>query len=198
MTAALYEEALATFRQLLAAATDAGEPEPTAMTLATSDDAGRISARVVLLKEADSRGFVFYTNYQSRKAAELDRQRRAALCFLWKTLRHGVQVRVEGLAERVSAAESDAYFATRPRESQIGAWASMQSQTLPDRATLVARVEAFTQRFAGQPVPRPPHWGGYRVVPDRIEFWYGRPHRLHERECYSLDARGWSKCLLYP
>jgi pyridoxamine 5'-phosphate oxidase len=199
MTAtALYQEAIATFRRLFDAALQTGEPEPTAMTLATADAGGRVSARIVLLKEADERGFVFYTNYDSAKAAQLRQRRDAALCILWKMLHHGVQVRVEGAVEAVSAAESDAYFATRPRESQIGAWASLQSQTLPDRATLEARVAEYERRFAGQPVPRPPHWGGYRLVPDLLEFWYGQPFRLHERVRYDCRDGVWTRRLLYP
>ena len=194
----LYQEALNTFRELLDEAVRAGEPEPHAMTLATADAHGRISARIVLLKGLDDRGFAFYTNYDSAKGAQLAQRQNAALCILWKTLRFAVQVRVEGAIEKTSAAESDAYFASRPRDSQIGAWASLQSQTLPERAMLDARVAEFTRKFAGQPVPRPPHWGGYRVLPDMIEFWYGQRARLHDRVRYERTDGVWSKRLLYP
>jgi pyridoxamine 5'-phosphate oxidase len=194
----LYHEANATVRELLAAAGAAGEPEPTAMTLATSDGRGRISARIVLLKQLDERGAVFYTNYDSAKGEQLAARRHVALCLHWKQLRDGVQVRIEGTVERVSAAESDAYFATRPRDSQIGAWASLQSQTLPQRADLDARIAHYEQQFAGMAVPRPPHWGGYRVVPDLIEIWYGQRARLDERVRYECSDGEWTKRMLYP
>src|SRR5581483_1723859 len=143
----LYQEALTTFRTLLDDASRAGDPEPTAMTLATANGAGRVSARIVLLKAVDERGFVFYTNYASAKAAELAAHAQVALCVHWKTLRDGIQVRVEGAVERASPAESDAYFATRPRDSQIGAWASQQSQTLASRDELEARIAEFEAKF---------------------------------------------------
>jgi pyridoxamine 5'-phosphate oxidase len=197
-SAALYQQALETFRTLLDEARAAGDPEPTAMTLASADDAGRIAARIVLLKGVDARGFRFFTNYDSDKGAQLAVHPRVALCFHWKTLRNGVQVRVEGHAERLSAEESDAYFATRPRGSQIGAWASLQSQPLAGRAEFEARIAEFERRFADMPVPRPPHWGGFAVVPDRIEFWYGVDFRLHERQVYQRDRDGWSRRMLYP
>ena len=193
-----YLEAIATVRELLAEAAQAGEPEPTAMTLATAGARGRISARIVLLKQLDEHGAVFYTNYDSAKAEQLTAHRQVALCLHWKKLRDGVQVRIEGTVERASAAESDAYFASRPRDSQIGAWASLQSQTLPARGDLDARIAQFERQFAGKPVSRPPHWGGYRVVPDLIEIWYGQRARLHERERYELRDGMWSKRLLYP
>lgn len=186
------------FQQLLAEAAAAGDPEPTAMTLATADPEGRVSARTVLLKSMDAAGFVFYTNLESRKAQQLAANRRCALSFLWKPLRHQVQVQVEGVAEAVTAAEADAYFATRPRLSQIGAWASRQSAALASRQELLDRVAEVDRLYADRPVPRPPHWGGYRVRPDRIEFWYGEPFRLHQRECWRLNAHGWSSVLLYP
>jgi len=194
----LYQEALITFRALLDDAVRGGEPEPTAMTLATADPAGRVSARIVLLKGSDERGLVFFTNYESAKASQLDQQRSAALCLLWKSLPDPIQVRVEGAIEKTDPAESDVYFASRPRESQIGAWASLQSQTLPDRAHLETRVEEFERRFANQTVPRPPHWGGYRLVPDMFEFWYGQRARLHERVRYERDGAQWHKRMLYP
>src|SRR5258706_3736574 len=194
----LYQEAVSTIRALLDEAPRAGEPEPTAMTLATADASGRISARVVLLKSVDESGVCFYTNYQSAKAAQLAAHGQAALCLLWKTLRDGVQVRIEGEIETVEGVESDAYFASRARVSQIGAWASLQSQTLPARAELDARVAEFERKFAGGPVPRPPHWGGYRLKPDMIEIWYGQRARLHERVRFDLVDGAWSKRLLYP
>ena len=198
MSAPLQAEAIEQLRALLAQAQASGEPEPSAMTLATSDLQGRVSARIVLLKGIDERGFVFYTNYESAKGAQLQQHKNAALCLLWKMPRDPVQVRAEGVIEKTSAAESDAYFATRPRESQIGAWASLQSQTLPERATLEARVDEFEARYAGKTVPRPPHWGGYRLLPDMIEFWYGQRARLHERLRYELAGSQWSKRFLYP
>jgi len=198
MSTLLLGEAIGHVRELLAQAQAAGEPEPTAMTLASADLSGRVSARIVLLKAIDERGFVFYTNYESAKATQLQQHKHAALCLLWKTLRDPVQVRIEGAVEKTTAAESDAYFATRPRESQIGAWASLQSQTLPEREQLEQRVAEFERRYADKAVPRPPHWGGYRVVPDMIEFWYGQRARLHERLRYELAGGSWSKRFLYP
>jgi pyridoxamine 5'-phosphate oxidase len=195
---AIYAEAIANVQELLAQAQALGEPEPTAMTLATADAAGRVSARIVLLKELDERGFAFYTNYDSAKAQQLAAGKNAALCILWKALRDIVQVRVEGTVEKTSDAESEAYFASRARQSQIGAWASLQSQTLPAREALDARVAQFEQQFADGPVPRPPYWGGYRIVPDLVELWFGQRHRLHERVCYERADEGWSKRLLYP
>lgn len=194
---ALYQQALATFRGLIEEATAAGDPEPTAMTLATARGE-RLSARIVLLKGVDARGFRFFSNYESAKGTQLAAHPQAALCFHWKTLRNGVQVRVEGGVERLPAEESDAYFATRPRGSQIGAWASLQSQPLASREEFEARIRQIEQRFADGPVPRPPHWGGYVVVPDRIEFWYGASFRLHERQVYVHSGNGWSREMLYP
>lgn len=198
----LTPEILDTFRELLDQARTAGDPEPTAMTLATRDGAGRIAARIVLLKDADEHGFCFFTNYDSAKGAELDAYPQAALCFHWKTVGDpaagGVQVRIEGEVVRLSAAESDAYFATRPRASQIGAWASLQSQTLPDRDAFDARVARYEREFAGRDVPRPPHWGGYRVAADAVEFWYGAQHRLHQRVRWEWRDGAWTQRLLYP
>lgn len=195
---ALYQEALATFATLLEEARTAGDPEPTAMTLATSVGA-RVSARIVLLKGVDARGFRFFSNHESDKGTQLAAQPGVALVFHWKTLRNGVQVRVEGRTERLSDAESDAYFSTRPRGSQLGAWASLQSRTLDARASFEQRIAGFEQRFEGGAVPRPPHWGGYVVVPARIEFWYGADFRLHERQCYERGTGGdWSRRMLYP
>ena len=196
----LYTEAIGTFRALLDDAKRAGDSEPTAMTLATVGANGRVAARMVLLKAVDERGFVFYTNYQSAKSEQIAAHAQAALCFLWKTLRggSGVQVRVEGTLGPTTAEDSDAYFASRARESQIGAWASEQSQTLPSREIFFERIAEFEKKFDGQSVPRPPHWGGYRLVPDLIELWYGQRARLHERYRYELVDGQWSKRMLYP
>lgn len=194
----LQAEALATFHALLDEARAAGEPDPTAMSLATADARGRPSVRTVLLKHIDERGFVFYTNFDSRKGRQLAANPQAALLFLWKALRQQVQVQVEGTVEPVSAAEADAYFASRPRESQIGAWASLQSQTLDARETFEARIATFTAQFEGGPVPRPPHWSGFRLVPEMLEFWYGAGFRLHERQRYARVDGRWSRRMLYP
>jgi len=194
----LYQEAIATIRTLLDEATRAGEAEPSAMTLATADATGRVSARIVLLKGVEERGVMFVTNYDSAKAAQLAGHPQAALCLLWKTLRDGIQVRIEGVVGKVDDAESDAYFASRARSSQIGAWASHQSQTLDARADLDARVAEFERRFDGAAVPRPPNWGGYLLVPDMIEFWYGQRARLHDRVRYEPVHGVWTKRLLYP
>jgi pyridoxamine 5'-phosphate oxidase len=191
-------EAFSQFRDLLERAHAAGDPEPNAMTLATADEHRRVSARTVLLKELDGRGFVFYTNFKSTKGRALLAHPQCALLFLWKTLERQVQVKIEGTAERVTHAEADAYFATRPRQSQIGAWASRQSQTLSSRNELLARVDEFSNRFESQDVPRPPYWSGFRVVPDTIEFWYGREFRLHDRLRYELIDDEWRKRGLYP
>ena len=170
--------------------------DPEAMALATADEAGQPSARMVLLKGHGPGGFVFYTNEESAKGAELAANPRAALLFHWKTLRR--QVRIEGAVERVPDADADAYFATRARDSQLGAWASDQSRPLDARETFEQRFEEVKRRFEGQDVPRPPHWSGYRVVAERIEFWSDRPHRLHERRLFTLRDGGWSEGLLYP
>ncbi|MEJ1248524.1 pyridoxamine 5'-phosphate oxidase [Denitratimonas tolerans] len=198
MAAVLPDEVLDTFGRLLEGARAAGDPEPTAMTLATKDPDGRLSARTVLLKAFDARGFVFYTNTLSRKGRALAAHPHAALLFHWKTLRDGVQVRIEGAVEPVEAAEADAYFASRPRESQIGAWASLQSEPLADRETFQARYAEVEARHAGQAVPRPPHWSGYRVVPEAVEFWYGARFRLHDRHAYRRVDGIWTRGLLYP
>lgn len=187
------------FRTLLSAAQAVDRailPEPTAMTLATVGNDGQPSARLVLLKAVDDRGFVFYTNLRSRKGRDLEANPRAALTFHWQPLE--VQVRVEGRAERVSDAEADEYFATRPRGSQLGAWASDQSDELANAADLDARFAEAERRFAGRDVARPSHWSGYRVIPERIEFWRSRPSRLHERRLFERKGSGWREKLLYP
>lgn len=171
--------------------------EVNAMVVSTVGVDGRPSSRMVLCKQADERGFTFYTNYGSRKAAEVDARPDVALLFPWHPL--GRQVRVEGRAERVAAEESDAYFATRPHGAQLSAWASEQSQPVPDRETLERRMSELADRY-GDVVPRPPHWGGIRVVPAVVEFWQGRPDRLHDRLVYRRDAAGqpWTVVRLQP
>jgi pyridoxamine 5'-phosphate oxidase len=178
---------------------DARTREPfdaTACALATSTPEGRPSVRIVLLKSADASGFTFFTNYESRKAQELTANPHAALCFHWPTL--GVQVRVEGSVTRVTPEESDAYFGSRPRESQIGAWTSDQSRPLASRDALVARFHENEVRFADGPVPRPPHWGGFRLEPARIELWWNREHRLHDRVVYTRAGGKWTSERLQP
>ena len=196
---ALYAEALATFAELFDAALAAGEPDRTAMTVATATLDARPAARTVLLKHFDARGFVFYTHLDGRKGRELQANPHAALLFHWPRVRHGVQVRIEGAVEIVTDAEADAYFATRARGSQAGAWASKQSQALSSREEFMQRLAAVEQQFEGREIPRPPRWTGLRVRPDSIEFWYGADFRLHERQLYQRDrAGGWSKRMLYP
>jgi len=170
--------------------------QPDAMTLATADGRGRPSARMVLLKQADPAGFVFYTNTRSRKGRELRANARAALVFHWDVL--GRQVRIEGPIELVTAVEADAYWATRPRASQLAALASDQSAPMATRTQLVAHWRALTRRYRGRPVPRPPHWSGYRLVPEAIEFWTHREHRLHDRELFRRTPRGWKRTRLQP
>jgi len=164
--------------------------------LATTDGAGRPSARLVLLRGVDARGFMFFTNYNSRKGRELAANPHAALCFYWASLDE--QIRIEGSVERISREESDEYFAGRPRGSQLGAWASDQSEVLPSRETLEEKYREIERRFTDRTVDRPPFWGGYRLQPVRIEFWYGRPDRLHDRVLYVREGDVWRIERLYP
>lgn len=198
-TPELLADALATFDRLFAQAADAGEPDPTAMALATASLDARPSVRMVLLKAHDARGFVFYTHLDGRKGRELQGNPQAALLFHWPRVADGVQVRIEGEVAVVADAEADAYFATRPRTSQLGAWASRQSETLDAPSTFEARLAQVDQEFDGREVPRPPRWTGFRVRPRRIEFWFGAQYRLHERRVYERDDAGvWSTRMLYP
>ena len=175
----------------------AGEPhDAEAMALATATPDGRPSVRMVLLKGHDARGFVFYTNSHSRKGDELAANPRAALLFHWKSLRR--QIRIEGIVAPVGPVEADAYFASRSRDSQLGAWASDQSRPLISREAFEARYAQLAASYEGKKVPRPPHWSGYRVAPERIEFWTDRPHRLHERRLFTRAGSGWTEGLLYP
>ncbi len=195
----LYSRALATFDGLFDEAQAAGEPDRTAMVIATATPGARPSARTVLLKAHDARGFVFYTHMDGRKGRELQANPHAALLFHWPRVRHGVQVRVEGAVGTVSDTEADAYFASRPRFSQLGAWASQQSETLESRDMFEQRIKHVEREFHDRDVPRPPRWTGFRVKPDRIEFWYGAEFRLHERDLYECDLAGaWSTRMLYP
>lgn len=189
-------EVIERFEDGLQAARDAMEPEPSAISLATSAKSGRLSVRTMLLKDFDETGFVFYTNTRSNKGLQLAECPQAALCIVWKSIFR--QVLVEGRVETVTDAEADAYFASRPRGSQIGAWASLQSSVLDSRATLEQRVAEFEQKFAGEDVPRPPHWSGYRLIPDMIEFWYGKENRLHDRFRFTLENGEWVRQRLYP
>jgi pyridoxamine 5'-phosphate oxidase len=190
------DDPIAKFSELYAEAGRRGTAEPEAMVLSTADENRRPSSRYVLLKDADQRGFVFYTNLESRKARDLAANPYASLCFYWPAV--DTQVRVEGIAEPISDKEADDYFATRPRDSQIGAWASTQSAPLDSRETLDRRIQGVRERFEGRVVPRPPFWSGYRVVPASIEFWTRYPARIHDRALYTRTDGRWVRTLLYP
>lgn len=191
-----HDDPMAQFRQWFAEAVAADIPEPNACTLATVGSDGRPAARVILLKGFDDHGFVFYTNYESRKARELESSGHAALVFWWAGLER--QVRIEGAVDRVSDKESETYFAERPRGSQLGAWASAQSRWVASRVELEDQLASFERRFENQPVPRPPQWGGYRITPACIEFWQGRPDRLHDRLLYVRGESDWAMSRLAP
>ena len=171
-------------------------PDPSAMALGTVGEGGQASVRIVLLKAFDERGFVFYTNYEGRKGRHLLSNPKAALCFYWPTI--DIQVRIEGPVKKVTDKEADAYFGTRHRLSQIGAWASRQSEPLETATALDERVKKYENEFAGRDVPRPKYWSGFRVSPERIEFWKGKPNRLHERHLYTRVGAGWKIETIYP
>lgn len=194
----LNHDLLETLRKLLDEARAGDDDAPIPMNLATVDGAGHVASRIVLLKGVDERGFRFFTNYQSDKGSQIEAHPQVALCFFWEKVRHGVQVRVEGTTRKLQDDESDAYFASRPRQSQLGAWASLQSQTLPDRDTFEQRMARYEKEYADRDVSRPPHWGGYMVEPDVLEFWYGAEFRLHERVRWSRHGQTWTSRLLYP
>ncbi len=186
----------AAFQTWMTEATARELNDPNAMTLATCTPDGSPSARIVLLKGVDARGFVFYTNLESRKGAELAANPRAALLFHWKTLER--QIRIEGRIEPVTPAEADAYYTSRPRLSRIGAWASKQSQPLPSRQEFEDRIASFDAKYPGESVPRPAHWSGFRVIPERFEFWAAADYRLHDRHIYTRAGDGWTTQALYP
>lgn len=184
------------FAQWFTDAQKAKEPLPESMSVATADADGKPSARILLLKDFSKKGFVFFTNYESRKCSDLEENPQAALTFHWPRLER--QIRIEGKVKKVSRRESEAYFSTRPHGSQIGAWASPQSTAISGREYLDECVEAVRQKFKGKRIPCPPHWGGYIVIPERIEFWQGKPDRLHDRFLYLKSGRTWKKVQLAP
>lgn len=193
----MIDEPFSQFNEWYALARESELNDSNAMALATVDADGRPSVRMVLLKGHGPEGFVFYTNFEGRKAGDLLVNPNGALLFHWKSLRR--QIRIEGAVARVDDATADAYFATRSRDSQLGAWASDQSRPLESREVFMARYADMSARFDGQEVSRPPHWSGFRLIPRRIEFWQDREHRLHERWLYSADGKGgWAKGMLYP
>jgi pyridoxamine 5'-phosphate oxidase len=196
MARGMSDDPFTLFDSWYAEARESEPNDPNAVALATADAEGRPSVRIVLLKGHGPDGFVIYTNRESRKAGELAANPQGALLFHWKSLRR--QIRIEGPVTHATDAESDAYFASRGRDSRIGAWASDQSRPLDSRETFERRVAAMTAKFEGQDVPRPPHWGGYRIVPTRIEFWQDRAHRLHERRVFTRDGGSWTEGLLFP
>jgi pyridoxamine 5'-phosphate oxidase len=195
-SASIITDPFAKFAEWMKEAWDHEPEDANAMTLATATRDGTPSARIVLLKGTDERGFVFYTNTQSRKGDELAANMRAALLFHWKP--QGRQIRIEGHVEPVTAAEADAYYGSRARISRLGAWASDQSRALPSRAELERRLAEYEAKYPGEDIPRPPHWSGFRVVPDRFEFWQNMPFRLHDRTVYTRAAGGWTVGKLYP
>jgi pyridoxamine 5'-phosphate oxidase len=196
MTESIIADPFVMFRNWFAEAQQSEPSDPNAMTLATCSPAGCPASRIVLLKDWDAAGFVFYTNVESRKGDELAANPRAALLFHWKSLRR--QVRIEGDVEQATEAEADAYYASRPRISRLGAWASIQSRPLPERAELERRLSKYEAEYPGENIPRPPYWSGYRVVPARIEFWQDMPFRLHDRTVFTRTENGWAQSKLYP
>ncbi len=190
------DEPLGRFLELFAKARAEETHDATVVALATATMHGRPSLRIVLLKDVDGRGFVFHTNYQSRKALEMEANSQAAMTFYWPGM--FVQIRVEGTLDRVSGEESDAYFESRPRGHRLGAWSSDQSREIDSEADLALKFEEVERRFQGREVPRPAHWGGYRITPESIEFWFGKENRMHERELYTRAGNGWTVKLLQP
>ncbi|MZR31933.1 pyridoxamine 5'-phosphate oxidase [Sneathiella litorea] len=196
MTVKNFSDLLTEFQEWMAEAEKSEPNDPTAMALATADAEGYPSVRMVLLKGVDDRGFVFYTNFGSQKGRELLANPRAGLCFHWKSLRRSI--RVQGTVEKVTDAEADAYFDSRPRDSRIGAWASQQSRPMEGRFTLEAEVAKYAAKYAIGAIPRPDYWSGFRIIPERIEFWRDRPFRLHERRRYEKGPEGWTESVLFP